>query len=296
MKQKNGGHIFAVINSGVFVILAFITLYPFINILALSLNDAVDTMAGGIFFWPRIWSLDSYYVIFKHNSLVSAFLMSVARTVAGTVLSILGASIMGYVLTKKYLVGYKFFYMLFIISMFLNVGLLPSYMLYKNLHIYDTFAVYILPGLVGVFYLILFRTYFLQLPASLEESAYIDGANEFQVFIRVMLPLSAPILATVGLFIAVGQWNSWTDTLYFTTDDRLETLQYVLMKILRQAEAAQMVNSAEMDMLRRKKLIKISPDSVKMAITIVATLPILLVYPFLQKYFIKGMTIGAVKG
>ncbi len=295
MKEKSGDRIFNIINNTVFIVMAIITLYPFIYVLAISLNDSMDTMAGGIYFLPRKWSLDSYYVIFRHNSLLYAFFMSVLRTFTGTVLCVVSTAMLGYALTKKYLVGYKFFYMLFIVSMFLNGGLIPNYMLFKNIHIYNSFAVYILPGLIGVFYMIIFRTNFMQIPGSMLESAYIDGANEFQVFIRIVMPLSVPILATVGLFSAVQQWNSWTDTLYFTSSPKLETLQFVLMKILRQSEAAQMVNSAQMDMLRRKRMVNISPESVKMAITIVATLPILFVYPFVQKYFIKGMMIGAVK-
>lgn len=293
MRRSRNDIILDSINIVVMLAIVVATVYPFLHILAVSLNDARDATAGGIGIWPRKWSLNSYEAVFKYNKIYNSFMVSIERTLLGAMLSLTVTSAAAFVMTKKSLVFYKVFYRFFIVSMFISGGLIPTFMLYKQIGLYDSFFVYILPGAFSVFYMILFRTYIIQLPREMEESAYIDGAGEFTVYTRIILPLSIPILATLGLFVAVGQWNSWQDTLFFTNSEGLETLQFVLMKVLRQAEAAAMTKRAK-SMLRRT--ISITPESIKMAITIIATLPILLVYPFLQKYFIKGIVVGAVKG
>ena len=272
-----------------------ITIYPFLHILAISLNDARDSVAGGIGIWPRVFSLDSYITVFRFKGLSSAFLVSITRTVIGTALSLLFTSIAAYAMTKKHMIAYGIINKFFIISMFMSGGLIPTFFLYQGLGIYNTFLVYILPGVFGMYNMILLRTSIIQLPQGMEESAFLDGANEVQIFFYIIIPLSTPVLATIGLFIAVGQWNSWQDTLFFTNKPELETLQYVLMKVLRQSEAASIARSAKMAMMKFKR-INITPESIKMAITIVATVPILCVYPFIQRYFVKGVMIGAVKG
>lgn len=293
MKRSRNDIIFDSINTIIMLVVMVATLYPFLHILAVSLNEARDAAAGGIGIWPRKFSLDSYEVVFRYNNIYRAFLISVQRTVLGTLLSLFLTSMAAYVMTKKRLVGYNAIYRFFVVSMFVSGGLIPTFLLFRQLGLYNSFWVYILPGAFGVYNMILFRTYIIQLPRELEESAFLDGAGEFTIYWRIILPLSIPILATLGLFVAVGQWNSWQDTLFFTNREELETLQFVLMKVLRQAEAASMTRRAR-SMLRRT--ISITPDSVKMAITIVATLPILFVYPFVQRYFIKGIVVGAVKG
>lgn len=293
MRRSRNDIILDSINIVVMLAIVVATVYPFLHILAVSLNDARDATAGGIGIWPRKLSLNSYEAVFKYNKIYNSFLVSIERTLLGAMLSLTVTSAAAFVMTKKSLVFYNVFYRFFIVSMFISGGLIPTFMLYKQIGLYDSFFVYILPGAFSVFYMILFRTYIIQLPREMEESAYIDGAGEFTVYTRIILPLSIPILATLGLFVAVGQWNSWQDTLFFTNSEGLETLQFVLMKVLRQAEAAAMTKRAK-SMLRRT--ISITPESIKMAITIIATLPILLVYPFLQKYFIKGIVVGAVKG
>lgn len=293
MRYSRKDLIFDTANSVLMIFIVCIMLYPFLHILAISLNEARDAAAGGIGIWPRKFSLDSYEAVFKFNQIFDAFYISVARTVIGTALALLVTSSAAYVMTRKTLVFYKVIYRFFVVSMFVSGGLIPTFMLYRNIGLYDTFLVYILPGAFSVFYMILFRTYFIQLPRELEESAFLDGAGELQIFIKIMLPLSLPIMATIGLFIAVNQWNSWQDTLFFTSNEKLQTLQFVLMKVLRQAEATSMTKHARSLM---RKTISITPDSVRMAITIAATLPILMVYPFLQRYFVKGIVVGAVKG
>ncbi len=295
MQKSVQDRVFNLINLFYMIVISTCTLYPFLHILAVSLNDARDSTRGGITIFPRILSFDSYRTVFGYEGLYHAFLVSVLRTILGTAIFLFVTTLAGYVMSKRYLKGYRFFYAFFVVSMFVSGGLVPTFLLYQQIGIQNTFWVYILPGAFSTYYMILFRTYIIQLPNGLQESAMIDGAGDFTIFIKIVLPLATPILATIGLFVAVNQWNAWQDTLYYTTDPNLETLQYVLMKVLRQAEAAQITKQARSAMARTMGTTSITPDSIKMAITIVATVPILCVYPFLQKYFVKGMVLGAVK-
>ncbi|MBP3962719.1 carbohydrate ABC transporter permease [Paenibacillus lignilyticus] len=295
MRQRWQDAAFDFFNIGGLTILMVVTLYPFLHVLAFSLNDAVDSMRGGLTVWPRKFTFANYGVIFRYDALIDASIMSVLRTVVGTVTSVICTAMLAYSLCKKDLIGYKFFNSLFIMTMFLYGGLIPTFILFKTIHIYNSFWVYIVPGLISAFNMILLRTNFKSIPDSLIESAYIDGANDVYVFFRIILPLSTPIIATIGLFVAVGQWNSWQDTLFFTVNGKLQTLQYVLMKILNQTEAGAMINQMKSSMARRG-MVKVTPEAVKMAITMVATVPILCVYPFIQKYFVKGMLLGSIKG
>jgi len=292
-KLHLGTQAFQVINGLVLVLVSVVTIYPFLNVLAISLNDSLDSMKGGITFFPREFTLDNYVVILQHPQLLSAARMTLLRTVTGWAFSLFCTSMLAYVLSKRYLIGYKFINTAFVLAMFLNAGLIPTFMLYKQLGLNNTFAVYILPSAIGIFNMVLLRNAFDALPDSLEESAKIDGANDLFIFFRIILPLAGPTLATVSLFLAVWQWNAWTDTLYYTNSESLETLQYLLMKIIRQTEAVQF--SARIR-VQDKVARTVTSDSVKMAITIVTTVPILCVYPFVQRYFVSGITLGAVKG
>jgi putative aldouronate transport system permease protein len=280
----------------IMLLVACVTLYPFLHILAVSLNEARDASRGGIGIIPRKLSIASYRTVFGYSGLYNAFLISTARTICGTFIFLVVTMLCGYAMTKKQLKGYKVIYLYFVVSMLVGGGLVPVFLLFQRIRIYNTFLVYVLPGAFSAYYMILFRTFIIQLPQEMEEAALIDGANEWSVFFKIIIPLSTPIIATIGLFVAVGQWNAWQDTLYFTTDSRLETLQYVLMKVLRQAEGTRITRLARASMAQRMGTTNITPDSIKMAITIVATIPIICVYPFLQKYFVKGIVIGAVKG
>jgi putative aldouronate transport system permease protein len=296
MRKSAGEKIFDIINVCIMAGIVAATVYPFLHVAAISLNEARDSAAGGIGILPRKLSFDSYVTVFRYNNIFNAFLVSATRTITGALLTIFFTAMTAYTMTKKHLVGYKIIYRFFVASMFISAGTIPVFLLYRWLGLYNTFWVYIIPGLFNVYYMILMRTFILQLPREMEESALMDGANEAVIFWRIIIPLSGPILATIGLFVAVGQWNSWQDTLFFTNNPDLETLQYILMKVLRQAEAAAITRQARMSLSRLQRTISITTESVKMAITIVSTFPILCVYPFIQKYFVKGMMIGAVKG
>ncbi|MFR8169789.1 MAG: carbohydrate ABC transporter permease [Marvinbryantia sp.] len=271
-----------------FLFVIFITLYPFLNVLAISFNDPMDTMRNVNFIIPRKFTLSNYIYIFTENNLMSPFMMSIARTLIGTAAGVICTAMISYVLSRTDFYFVKPFTVIFVITMYVSGGMVPEYLLLmRTLKMGNSFAVYIIPGLVWVYNIILTRSFIYGLPMALQEAAKIDGANDFVIWAKIILPLCKPVLATVALFVAVGQWNSFMDTYLYARE--LPTLQYVLYEIMEQAtikidpHAANQMTSA------------VSPLSVRMAITIVATVPILIVYPFLQKYFVGGMTVGAVK-
>lgn len=273
-----------------FLLIIVITVYPFLNVLAISFNDPTDTMRNVNFIIPRVFTLSNYRYIFTEKDLMSPFIMSVARTVIGTLTGVICTSMVAYVLSRKDFYFNRFFTLLFVITMYVSGGLIPDYLLItRTLGLGNNFAVYILPGLVGVFNIILIRSFMEGLPLSLQEAAMIDGANDFLIWVRIIMPLCTPVIATVALFCAVGAWNSFMDTYLYARN--LPTLQYVLYEIMEKATIKIDPYAVNADQLRDS----VSPLSVRMAITIVATVPILVVYPFLQKYFVGGMTLGAVK-
>lgn len=277
------------------IIVAIVTIYPFLNVLAISLNDASDTVKGGIHVWPRQFTFQNYKEIFEGSSkLPRGLLNSVLRTVIGTVLGVISSAMLAYTLSRREFIFNKFVTILFVLTMYVGGGIIPEYMVIRGLGLVNNFAVYILPALISAFNVIVIRSFIDGLPPALNESAMIDGANDMVIFFKIILPLCLPVIATIALFIAVGQWNSWFDTyIYARTNDSLTTLQYELMKIMDNAAA-----TAKVDVnnpLVQDAASNVNPESIKMAITMVATVPILLVYPFVQKYFVSGMTLGAVK-
>lgn len=284
---------FDVILIVIMIIIALITIYPFLNVLAISLNEASDTVKGGIHIWPREFTLQNYKEIFDGSSkLPTGLLISVLRTVIGTITGVLASAMVAFVISRRDFIFNKFVTILFVLTMYIGGGLIPEYMLIKNVGLINNFAVYILPGLISAFNVIVIRSFIDGLPPALNESAMIDGANDFIVFTKIILPLCLPVIATVALFIAVFQWNSWFDTyLYARQNDGLTTLQYELMKVMSNATANSKVDPNNPLL----KAASVNPESIKMAITMVATVPILCVYPFVQKYFVSGMTLGAVK-
>ncbi|THG89143.1 sugar ABC transporter permease [Alkalihalobacillus alcalophilus ATCC 27647 = CGMCC 1.3604] len=294
-RMTPGEKLFDYINYLFMVIVIVVMLYPFLNVLAISLNESTDTVRGGIYIWPREWTFDNYAVILQYDSLVTGFINSVLRTVIGTVLSLFVCSMVAYTLARKDFQARRFVSTVIVLTMFFSGGLIPTYMLMRDLGLINTFAIYILPLLASAWNIIIIRSFMDTLPAALQESAKIDGANDFTIYWKIILPICKPVLATIALFIAVMQWNMWFDTyIYNSASPALTTLQYELMKILQNT-----ATSAGIDATRGGQgadlVSRVSPESVRMAITIVTIVPILLVYPFLQKYFVKGMTLGAVK-
>lgn len=292
--RSNSEKVFDVVNYIIMTFVIVIMLYPFLNVLAISFNESTDTVRGGIYAWPRELTLDNYAVILKYDSLVTGFVNSVLRTVIGTVLGLFACSMVAYTLSRQDFQARKFVSTVIVLTMFFSGGLIPTYMLMRDLGLIDTFAVYILPLLVSAWNIIIIRSFMDGLPYALQESAKMDGANDFVIFWKIILPICKPVLATITLFIAVMQWNMWFDTyIYNSANESLTTLQYELMKILQNTTTSSGIDTVRgqgSDLVSR-----VSPESVRMAITIVTIVPILLVYPFLQKYFVKGMTLGAVK-
>ncbi|MDO4512883.1 MAG: carbohydrate ABC transporter permease [Lachnospiraceae bacterium] len=288
--------IFTVINTCIMMATIVVMLYPFWNTIAVSFNDAQDTLRGGITFFPRIFSTYSYEYIFKDKLIITAAVNSVLRTVISTVLGVVVGSLIAYVLSRKELVGRKFFTSFFLITMYVSAGLIPSYFLIKDLGLLNRFAVYILPGVISVYNIIVIKSFMQGLPESLTEAAMVDGAGHFRCYWQIVMPCCKPVLATIALWCAVGAWNQWFDTfLYASGADHLTTLQYEMMKLLSSSMQAGK-SAASMYGEAAKNANTVTPASMRAAITVVASVPILVVYPFVQGYFVKGVTLGATKG
>jgi len=287
---------FEIFNYTALTLLMIVTLYPFLNQIAISFNSATDSLKGGIYLWPREWTLENYRYVFKDATIFQATLVSVARTVLGTVLTVLCSAMVAYTISRPDFVLRKFVTIIFVLTMYVNGGLIPTFLLMKSLGLINSFWVYIWPGLIGVFNLIIIRSFIEGLPDGILEASRIDGAGDFRTFFSIVLPLSMPVLATVALFSGVYQWNSWFDVmLYNSSNIKLSTLQYELQKILQNSQAAMTAASAFSNS-QNLGVSSVTPMSIRATMTIVASVPIIMVYPFLQKYFVKGMMVGGVKG
>jgi len=281
--------LFDICNVLLLALLAFATLYPFYNILITSLNDPADAARGGVTFWPRAWSLENYRMVFRDESLVQAFFVTAARTVVGTACALLFTSAFAYGVSKSELLGRRLFLMMAIVTMYFHGGLIPEYLLIaKYLNLKGSFLAYILPTLFNVFNAIIILTFFRGIPKDMEESAKVDGANDLTVFFRLVLPVSKPVLATVALFNAVFHWNSWFDAMLYGGPE-WKTLQQILMQIISSNSNVSLIAS-------NLGMKTVTAESMKLATMVITTLPIVFTYPFLQKYFVKGIMIGSVKG
>ena len=278
----------------IYLTLAFvvlITVYPFWNTLALSFNDGLDSLKGGIKLIPRKFTLRNYTNLFETDYIFKAGLISVSRTILQTVLNVFCTSLLAYSLSRKEFVLKKSLTAIIVISMYVNAGLIPGYMLTKKLGLLNNYLVYIIPNLIDAFNFILVRTYINGLPDSFVESARIDGANEFRIFMQIIMPLIIPSIAMTCLFVAVTAWNSWFDTYLYTSGKKnLHSLQYVLMSFLQasqqQSNSASNANALAVAAASGASAAQVTPVAIRASITIVATVPILVVYPFVQKYFV----------
>ena len=283
------------------ILVLLVTLYPFVNSLAISLNDADDTVRGGITFFPRVPTTRNYELVFTNEKIYRAYLVTIARTVIGTLGGLLLTSLFAFGMAHRNLKGRQFYTVLCIIPMSFGGGLVPFYFLLRSMGLMNSFWVYIIPNLVNIWNMILMRSYFQGIPSDLEESARIDGANYITVFFRIILPISTPIVATIALFVGVFHWNSWYDAAMYVTKQELKPMQSVLMNIINEAKFAEQLAQAAnqgggVDLSNVAKGKKVNVRSITMATMIVTVVPIILVYPFLQRYFIKGIMVGSLKG
>ena len=270
------------------VIIMFATIYPFYYILIVSFNEGVDASLGGIYWWPRKWTLDNYQKFFSDIKWLRGLGITVLRTVLGTSLGVLFTTLVAYGLSFKELVNRKVYMVIIIISMYFSGGIIPYYTLLKELHLVDTFAVYVIPGALNTFFILVGLSFFSDIPSSLRESAKIDGASEWKVFRKIILPISTPFIATCILFVGVGHWNNWYDSAFFVRAKNLKTLSYLMMEV---------INSTQVSAISQQYGASSTTTtvSIQTAAMIVATLPIICVYPFLQRYFVTGIMVGSVK-
>lgn len=271
-----------------------LTIYPFLNIFAKSFSSGQAMIGQEVGIIPVGATLENYKTIFLNDKLLTALFVSIKRTLIGTGVHVGVVGLCAYALSKKHIKGRKILILFFLIPMYFSGGLLPNYMLVRNLHLMNNFWVYIFPAAFSTFNFLLMVNFFMQIPETYEEAAKIDGASDLTVFYRIIIPLSAPIIATVALFIAVYQWNSWFDSLLYITRTSLYSLQTILQNIIKSNQASEFLNMAQYGMTV-KKVVNVTPDSIRMATLCFTIIPIMLVYPFLQKYFVKGIMIGGIK-
>ncbi|MFC4598400.1 carbohydrate ABC transporter permease [Cohnella hongkongensis] len=275
--------------------LGIVMLYPFWNSLVISFNLGSDTSLGGVTLWPRAFTLENYAIVFGDQRLLNSFWISVIRTGSGTVLSLLLTALLAYGMSKKTLLFRKPYMVFFIVTMFFSGGLIPTFMLIRSLGMLNTLWVYIIPGLISVYHMIVIRTFFSALPEGLEESAKIDGCSNYGIFFRIVVPVSGPVLATIALFTAVGHWNDWFTGAIYVSKDELLPIQTLLRQIMNSNIMTEMssANAIAQEHMNRNRTV--TTKSLTMATMMVATIPIILTYPFLQKYFVKGVLIGSMK-
>lgn len=293
LKRTKGGTIFDTFNFIIMSLFTICMLYPFINTLALSFNDGIDAVLGGIYLWPRKFSLLNYKFVLSNKDLLKGFVVSVMRVAIGTCTGVLGSAMLGYIVSCRHFYGRKFMRTIFIITMYFGGGLIPTYLLMIRLGLMNTFSVYWIPSIFSAYYMLLTSSYIQNLPESLFESARIDGASELRVFSQIVLPLCTPMLACIAVYIGVSQWNSWFDVSLYSKNGTWDNLQIILYRLLNQATAMQKMMET---MRNAEKMKTIQPLTVRAATTMVVIMPILFIYPFFQKYFVSGITIGAVKG
>jgi len=286
--------IFDIFNTILMLILIFLPLYPVWFCIVGSFNEGLDYMRGGVNFWPRKFTLSNYRVVLMEPRIKDAYKITILRTIIGVITHVLFTSLFAYGFSRRNLIGKKIYGTMGIITMFFSGGLIPSYLLYKWLRLLNSFWVYIIPALFNFWNVIIFQSFFREIPESINESARIDGANEYQIYFYLILPLSKPVLAALALFTGVWHWNSYFDSMVFTTSQELSTIQLLLMKIIRSTEGAANVASRAGEMLERQR--DISSTTVQMATMVITSAPIMMLYPFLQKYFVKGVMIGSIKG
>ena len=299
IRKKPSEHVFDAINYTFMVLFCFACIYPFIMVLALSLNEGRDAMMGGIYLFPRIFTLENYRTMLGDRRLIGSLLISVYRTVAGASLAVLLNSMFAYAISKHTLPGRGFFGYFILVPMYFSGGLIPYYLVCQSLGLINNILVYVVPWIFMPFYILMLRVHFLNIPDSLEESAKLDGAGYFTIFFRIVFPLSTPALATIALLSGVMHWNDWFDGTVMVSTDRLWPLQTLLLKIVQGSDIMAYFKTRNLGTtgaMGPSRSVPVTPESLKMTMLMISVIPIVAIYPFLQKYIIKGLLIGSIKG
>jgi len=297
-RRSGGDIVFAIVNYAVFGLLVVICAYPFYYLIINSISANDISALGDVRLWPIGFHLSNYEQVFQLKGLPLAAVVSVGRTVIGTVATVLASAFLGFMFTQERMWARKFWYRFTIITMYFSAGLIPVFIIMKNLGLTNNFWVYVLPWIVQPFNIILVKTFVESMPKELQEAAELDGANIMQIFFRVYLPNMTPILATIAIFSAVAQWNSFQDTLIYITDQSLYTLQYLLYMFINQASslaAAAQDAGGNLGAIAAAATSQ-TPTSIRMTVSVIVVLPIIFIYPLFQRFFVKGIMLGAVKG
>ena len=299
IKKTKGDIVFGILNYAVFGLFTLICFYPFYYLIINSVSANDLSSNGSINFLPSQLHLENYKQVLQLKGLGLAALVSVGRTIIGTICTVLASAFLGFMFTQERMWRRKLWYRLMVVTMYFNAGLIPMFLTMQNLHLTNSFWVYVIPVIVQPFNIILVKTYMESIPRSLQEAAEIDGAGIMKEFLKIILPTSTPILATIAIFAAVAQWNSFQDTLIYVTDQKLYSLQYILYQYINQANslATMVKNSSGGTNLNMAALAtQQTPTSIRMTVSVIVVMPILFIYPMFQRYFVKGIMIGSVKG
>ncbi|MCQ6561764.1 carbohydrate ABC transporter permease [Paenibacillus mendelii] len=292
-RSSPADRMFDLVNYAIMVFAFVVMVFPFLHLFNYSLSNP-SFVSGKFLFYPRQFTLDSYKAIFENPDVLNGIYISTARTLIGTLFMAIVTSMAAYVITRDDLTGIKFFRKYFVFTMYFSGGIIPMYILIKSLGMVGSFWVYVIPSAVSVFNMILIKTYIEGIPKELEESALIDGANDAYLFMKIIVPICIPVMAAVSLFAGIGQWNSFIDTQFYNAmNPELFPLQYVLYNSFQSITSVEQFTASVGDPEKYRML---TPQSLKIAMTVITVLPIMIVYPFLQKYFIKGLLLGSVKG
>ena len=291
-RRTKGEALFDLINTIGMLLICFVTLYPIWYVLVNAFNNGSDAMRGGIYWWPRMFSFENFEAVFASPGIMTAMGVTVAKTLIGTVAHVFFTAMVAYAFSRRGLIGGKLYILIGTVTLFFGGGLIPTFLWIRDLHLLDNFLVYIIPVLFSFFDLIIFMTFFREIPEGLEEAARMDGANDWSIFLRVVLPVSMPVLATIALFHGVFQWNDYFTGMIYINNVDLQPIQTYLYRVVAQSSSSQMMSAVQGSAGTKT----VTSQSIKLATMVVTTLPIVFVYPFLQKYFVKGMMIGSIKG